>query len=314
MRSIIVSAFGGPEVLRLADVPAPTPGPDEVLVRVRAAGVNPVESYIRSGNYARLPGLPYTPGLEGAGDVVDVGAEVSSFRAGERVYWLGAPSYCELAVVRAEDLHSLPPDVSYEQGAAIGLAYVTAHRSLFSVGGARRGEWLLVHGASGGVGTAALQLACSAGMKVAGTAGSPGGLQHVADQGALAFEHGDLQGLMSATGDKGFDLILELAAHLHLGADLDLLAFGGRVVVAGSRGPVEVNPRSLMLRDASIRGMMYQHSPPEEAAEIFQDIGRGLADGSLQPVVGRRFPLSEAPLAHAALFEPGARGKIVLIP
>lgn len=314
MRSIVVSVFGGPEVLQVADVPAPTPGPGQVLVRVRAAGVNPVESYIRSGNYARLPQLPYTPGLEGAGDVVQVGADVASIQAGERVYWLGAPSYCELAVVPAGNLHLLPASLSYEQGAAVGLAYVTAHRSLFAMGDARRGEWLLVHGASGGVGTAALQLARSAGLRVAGTAGSPQGLQHVADQGALAFDHADFEGLMRATEGRGFDLILELAAHLHLGGDLDLLAFGGRVVVAGSRGPVEINPRALMLRDAAIRGMMYQHAAPEEEQKTLHAIGEGLADGSLRPVVGRHFALADAPAAHAALFEPGARGKIVLIP
>lgn len=313
MRAILVDEFGGPEVLRLRQIPDPTVGPKEILVRVHAAGVNPVETYVRAGTYASLPTLPYIPGLEGAGEVLALGDKVTRFKVGDRVYFLGAPSYAELARVPEAAAHPLPEGVTYEQGAAIGLAYGTAHRSLFGLGRAKSGERLLVHGASGGVGTAALQLGRAAGLEVFGTAGSAQGLRHVEEQGAAAFGHDAYSALMEATSGHGLDLILELAAHQNLGQDLDILAPRGRVVVAGSRGPVEINPRALMLRDASVLGMLYQNTPAEEEAALYTSIGDGLRGGELRPVVGRRYPLSEAAKAHESLFAPGALGKVILI-
>lgn len=312
MHAIVVREFGNPEVMQVREVPDPQPGAGEVLIRVRAAGVNPVETYVRAGSYANLPALPYIPGLEGAGEVVTVGPGATRFRPGSRVYFLGAPSYAEQTVIVETDAHPLPDDISFEEGAAVGLAYATAHRALFGLGQASPGERLLVHGASGGVGSAALQLARAAGLEVTGTAGSEPGLAIVRTQGARAVPHDDRDGLLASSGGRGFDLILELAAHQNLGTDLDLLAYGGRVLVAGSRGPVEINPRALMQRDAAIIGMMNQNVPPAEAAKIQRALAEGLGNGSLRPIVGRRFALSDAPSAHRAILEPGAQGKVVL--
>src|SRR5690242_14970623 len=154
MKAIRVNAFGGPEVLRLQDMPTPKPGPSEVLVRIHATGVNPVETYIRAGTYARLPELPYTPGNDGAGAVEQVGSDVTEFKPGDRVYTAGSISgtYAEFALCKKQQLHPLPANVSFAQGAAMGTPYATAYRGLFQRGHAKPGETVLVHGASGGVG------------------------------------------------------------------------------------------------------------------------------------------------------------------
>src|SRR5690242_2772984 len=158
MKAIRVNAFGGPEVLRLQDMPTPKPGPSEVLVRIHATGVNPVETYIREGKYSRLPELPYTPGNDGAGVVEEVGGDVKEFKPGDRVYIAGSISgtYAESALCKTEQLHALPKNVAFEAGAAMGTPYATAYRALFQRAHATPGETVLVHGASGGVGTAAV--------------------------------------------------------------------------------------------------------------------------------------------------------------
>src|SRR5437867_2000048 len=160
MKAIRVHEFGGPEVLRLEEVPTPEPGPGEVLVRMHAIGVNPVETYIRAGTYPYKPALPYTPGNDGAGVVEQVSPDVNQFEPGDRVYTAGSLSgtYAEFALCRAEQVHPLPSNVSFAQGAAMGTPYATAYLGLFQRAKAKPGETLLAHGASGGVRTAAVQL------------------------------------------------------------------------------------------------------------------------------------------------------------
>jgi NADPH:quinone reductase len=314
-----VNEFGGPEVLRLEEVPTPQPGPGELLVRMHAAGVNPVETYIRAGSYARLPQLPYTPGNDGAGVVEQVGADVTKFKAGDRVYTAGSLSgtYAELALCKQEQVHPLPANVSFALGAAIGTPYATAYRGLLQRAGAKPGETVLVHGASGGVGTAAVQLARAHGLRVFGTAGSDKGLKLAREQGAhQIFDHrmpDHFEQVMKGTGERGVDVIMEMLANVNLGKDLTILAKGGRVVIIGSRGPVEINPRDTMQRDADVRGMILPNTPPAELASIHTAIVAGLENGTLRPVIGKEFPLSEAAQAHRAVMEPEAKGKIVLV-
>ena len=164
MKAIRVDEFGGLEVLRIEEVPTPQPGPNQVLVRMHATGINPVETYIRAGTYARLPKLPYTPGNDGAGVIEQIGESVAEFEPGDRVYTAGSVSgtYAEFALCKADQVYPLPANVSFAQGAAIGTPYATAYRGLFQRGHAKPGETVLVHGASGGVGTAAVQLARAA--------------------------------------------------------------------------------------------------------------------------------------------------------
>lgn len=318
MKAIRVKEFGAPEVLQLEEVPTPQPGPGEVLVRIHATGINPVETYIRAGTYARLPSLPYTPGNDGAGVIEQVGVGVSEFKAGDRVYTAGSLSgtYAEFALCKKEQVHLLPVKVSFAQGAAMGTPYATAYRGLLQRGEAKPGETVLVHGASGGVGTAAVQLARAHGLRVFGSAGSDDGLQLALEQGAHeVFDHrlsDHFEQIMQATGKEGVDVIIELLANVNLGKDLTILAKGGRVVIIGSRGSVEINPRDTMQREADIRGMILPNTPPAQMASIHAALVAGLANGTLRPVIGKEFPLSEATQAHCRVMESGALGKIVL--
>jgi len=318
MNAIRVEEFGGPEVMKLVSVPQLRPGPGQVLVRIHAVGINPVETYIRAGTYARKPALPFTPGNDGAGVVEEVGEGVSKFQPGDRVYTAGSISgtYAEYALCDPVQLHPLPANASFAQGAAMGTPYATAFRGLFQRAQAKPGETLLVHGASGGVGTAAVQLARACGLRVLGTAGTERGRDLVREQGAdEVFDHRAsdyLAAIMKVTAGRGVDVILEMAAHLNLGKDLTLLAPRGRVVVIGNRGRVEIDARETMSRDADIRGMVLPNTPADELASIHAALVAGLADGSLRPVIGRELALAEAPEAHRIVLEPGAFGKIVL--
>lgn len=319
MKAIRVVEFGGPEVLCLVEVPAPRPGPGQAVVRLLAVGVNPVDAYLRAGSHYK-PLLPFTPGMDGAGTVQSLGEGVTAFAPGDRVYLSGSVSgtYAELALCDLSHLHPLASRLSFSQGAAVSVPYATAYRALVQRARAEAGEVVLVHGGSGGVGLAAIQLARAAGMEVIATAGSDEGMALVSAQGAHhAVDHrheGHGQEILALTGGNGVDVILEMAAHLNLGMDLPVLSRGGRVVVIGSRGPVEINPRDTMARDASILGMSLIATAPPEIARIHKALVAGLENGVLCPVIRQEMPLSEAPRAHRAIMEPGALGKIVLIP
>ncbi|MBI3507698.1 MAG: NADPH:quinone reductase [Proteobacteria bacterium] len=319
MKGILVRQTGGPEVMRLETLPDPSPGPGQVVVRVRAAGVNPVDTYIRSGAYGRKPDLPYTPGRDGAGEVEAVGAGVTRHKPGDRVYVATlSGTYAEKVACPAEAAHPLPDQVTYEQGAAIGVPYGTAYRAIVQRAKAQARDTLLVHGASGGVGTAAVQIASALGMTVFGTAGTKEGRERALKDGcAHALDHKApdyLETFMELTGGRGADVILEMLANVNLGKDLGVLAPGGRVVVIGSRGPVEIDPRAAMGKDASILGMSLHNITPADYARVHAALSAGLKSGTLKPVVGRELPLAEAPRSHAAVLEPGALGKIVLLP
>jgi NADPH2:quinone reductase len=319
MNAILVREFGSPDVMKLEDAPEPVPGPGQVTIRVHAAGVNPVDTYIRAGAYARKPNLPYTPGTDVGGVVKAVGANVTRVKVGDRVYGHAVVGgYAEVALCEEWQAHPLPQRSSFQQGAAIGVPYATAWRALLMRAQARPGETVLVHGASGGVGTAAVQIARAFGMRVIGTAGSEEGLALVRSQGAhhvLNHREADyLQRLPPLTGGHGVGVVLEMLANVNLDHDLDLLAPQGRVVVIGNRGRVEIDPRKSMARDAAILGMTLFNATREHLEEIHAGIGAGLETGSLNPVIGKEFPLADAAKAHVAVMESGALGKIVLVP
>ncbi|MGH9253393.1 MAG: NADPH:quinone reductase [Vicinamibacterales bacterium] len=320
MRAIVVREFGPPEVMKLENAPDLSPGPGQVLVRVEAVGVNPVETYIRAGAYARKPNLPYTPGSDVAGVVEVVGPDVTSVTQGARVYTHGTVTgaYAEASVCHESQVHALPDRLSFQQGAALGVPYSTAWRALFLRAQARPGEAVLIHGASGGVGVAATQIARAFGLRVIGTAGTDKGMTLAREQGAhdvLNHRHADyLNGVLPLTGGRGVDLVLEMLANVNLDRDLDVLAFRGRVMVVGNRGRTEIDPRKIMSKDATVLGMTMMNATAEEYRTIHAALAPGLENGSLTPVVGRELPLSEAVQAHRAVMEPGAYGKIVLLP
>lgn len=319
MKAIVVREFGGPDVMKVETVPDPSPGPGQVLVRVHAVGVNPVDGYIRSGTYARKPALPYTPGTDIGGVVQAVGAGVTRVKPGDRVYAFFAVGGCaELAICEDWQAVPLPARASFAQGAAMGVPYGTAWRALFIRARAKAGETVLVHGASGGVGLGAVQMARSHGLTVIGTAGTAEGLALVKAQGAHhVLNHRDadyLQQVLPLTGGRGVDVVLEMLANVNLDRDLELMALGGRIVVIGNRGRVEIDPRKAMAKDAAILGMTLFNTTRPEFDEIHAGLSAGLENGTLKPVIAKEMPLADAAKAHVAVMEPGAMGKIVLLP
>ena len=319
MKSIVVSAHGGPEVLEYTDLPDPQAGPGQVVLRVHAAGVNPVDTYIRAGTQGYGAPLPYTPGLDAAGVVEAVGSGVTRVRVGDRVYTVGTltGAYAQRTVCVERQVHRLPDNVSFAAGAALGIPYGTAYRALFQRAQAQPGETVLIHGGSGGVGVPAIQMARAHGCTVIATAGTDRGRELVTAQGAHhVLDHraeGYLAGALAATGGGGVDVVLEMLANVNLAKDLEVLAPRGRVVVIGNRGTVEINPRELMRRDADVRGMSLLVAPERDLLSAYAGITAGLESGVLRPVIGRELPLAEAPAAHRLVMEPGAYGKIVLV-
>jgi len=320
MKAVLVPEFGGPEVLTLKEIPTPSPAVGQVLVRIHAAGVNPYDTYMRNGTYAIKPPLPYTPGSDGAGVVEAVGEGVNRVKPGDRVYVAKTltGAYAEFALTLESQVHPLPAKITYAQGAGVWVPYGTAYHALYQCARARAGETLLIHGASGGVGIASVQIARAMGMIVLGTAGTKKGLELVKREGAHhVFDHtqpGYLEQILKVTSGQGVDLILEMLANVNLAKDLKLLAFQGRVVVIGSRGDVTITPRDLMTRRASIHSFTLWGITEAEDKEIHAGIVAGLEDGTLRPIVGKELPLAEAARAHKEVLEPGAFGKIVLVP
>lgn len=320
MKAIRVEQTGEPEVMQIQEIDTPEVGAGGILVKVHAAGINPVDTYIRSGNYGSV-NLPYTPGMDAAGEVEQVGSGVEGFKPGDRVYVGGSQTgtYAEYVLCQTMHVHPLPENITFRQGAAISIPYATAYRALMHRAAARPGDHVLIHGASGGVGTAAVQIAKMLGMQVTGTAGTEEGLELVKQQGAHhVFNHhqdGYLDNAVKqATNGRGFDVILEMLANVNLDNDLDALAKEGRVVVIGSRGRVEIDPRKTMGKDSAILGMTIMNASEEDTCSIHAALVAGLASGALNPIVSKAYPMKAAAEAHRAIMEPGAHGQVILVP
>ncbi|MDM7921964.1 MAG: NADPH:quinone reductase [Pyrinomonadaceae bacterium] len=320
MKAIIVNEFGPPEVMQVDEVDTPSPEGTQVLVKIEAAGVNPVDTYLRSGIHAHAPKLPYTPGKDGAGTVEAVGPDVTKFRAGDRVYTAGSISgtYAEYSLCDESHLGRLPANVSFEEGAGVWTPYATSYRALFQKAGAKDGETVLIHGASGGVGLAAVQWAKNADLKVIGTASSDEGRQLVLDNGADAvFDHTDedhYSDIFDFTEGRGVDVIIEMLANENLERDFECLAMNGRIVVVGNRGSLQFTPRQAMTKETTIYGMSLFNAPKEKLDEIHTALFAALGEGVVKPVVREKIPLADAARAHHAVIENKAFGKIVLVP
>ncbi len=320
MKAIRVSEYGGPAVLKLEEVPTPQAGPTQVLVRNQAVGINPVDTYLRSNTDNRGPKLPYTPGADAAGVIEAVGAGVTAVKPGDRVYVGGTVSgaYAEYAVCEQAQVHPLPASATFAQGAAMNIPYATAYHALFNRAHGEAGETVLVHGASGGVGIGAVQLARAGGLTVVGTASTEKGRRLVAEQGAHhVLDHtaaGYLEECVRLTGGRGPDIIMEMLANVNLQKDLGAIAPRGRIVVIGNRGTTEINARLAMNKDAAILGMALNHATPAQVTGIHAALVEGLRNGSLRPVIALELPLAQAARGHEAVMEAGHHGKIVLVP
>lgn len=316
MKKIEVKEFGAPEVMSLVSCDELSPAVDEVLIKVEAVGVNPVETYIRAGTYPRLPQLPYTPGGNASGVVEAVGADVKRFKKGDRVYSGASRSgaYAEYMLCGENQVYKLPDNITFEQGAALGVPAATAWRALFIRGEAGDGERVFIHGGSGSVGQAAVQFCVGAGLEVHATAGTEEGCKLITDLGAIAYNHrqaGYIEALKDVEG--GFNLILEMLANVNLETDLELLAPAGRVVVIGSRGRVEIDPRATMGKETDIRGFALFNATEAELVTTHSGIYQALENGSYVPAIARKMTLAEAEQAHRLVMEDGNCGKIVLL-
>jgi NADPH2:quinone reductase len=319
MRAIQVHQFGEPEVLQYEEIPDPTPGPGQVVIKVHAIGVNPVETYIRAGKYGPRQ-FPFIPGTDAAGTIQATGSGVTQFKVGDRVYTASTLSgaYAQFALADAGKVFPLPQHISFQQGAALGVPAATAYKALFLRGQIKPAETILIHGATGGVGLACVQLAHAHGCTVIATGGSQAGRDLVLKEGAHhVLDHSVpnyLDQVMTITGGKGADAIIEMLANVNLDKDLSVLAKFGRVVVVGNRGRIEIDPRQTMARDADIRGMTLMLATDAEVYAIHRALGAALEAGILRPIIDSEMPLHEAARAHREILEGNTHGKVILIP
>ena len=323
MRAIQMSNFGDADVLKFTNIDVPEPGIGEVRVRLHYAGVNPAEAYIRTGAYAFFkPELPYVPGFDGAGEVDKVGVGVTRIKAGDRVLVASllakrkTGTYAEFVVCDSDAVLPLHNSTSFAQGAAIGVPGHAAYRTLFQSAGLKPGETILIHGASGGVGTLAVQLARAHGAYVIGTCGSEEDIALLREIGAHeAFSHHDpdhYDKILALTGGTGPNVIMEMLANVNLERDAQIIAMFGRIVVVGNRGSIDFTPRLLMIKEASVLGMALWNSPPEEYKSSNAALAAALETGVIKPVMGREYPLENAAQAHVDILKLSSRGKMVL--
>ncbi|KAJ8907161.1 hypothetical protein NDN08_003643 [Rhodosorus marinus] len=321
-QAIRVAEFGGPEQLVEMEYDVPSPSAGNVLVKVEAAGVNPVEIYIRQGKYAKQPELPYTPGTEGAGTVAEVGKGVKGLKVGDRVFLTdtvsGHGTYAQYCLSPSNAVHLLPDNSSFEIGASIGIAYRTAWRALFLKSKMKKGDLVLVHGASGGVGMASLQLGKDFGARMVGTAGSPEGMEFIKSLGAeKAFDHTYKEYIseLNEFSPNGYGLILTMRAHSNLGKDTVLVANGGKIVIVGAQGSSTINPRRLMSKEATIQGLMTWNFTETETKQFVDFISEKLKTEKIVPCVDEKYKLSDAKDAHQHIDRSVAsKGKVLLVP
>jgi len=320
MRAIVFESYGGPEVLQVKEVKKPEPSDNEVLVKVHAIGVNPAETYIRTGAYGN-GSMPFILGTDCGGEVESVGSGVSKFKKGDRVWTFyqksnGNGTYAEYVAVPQEFVFPLPDNTSYKAGAALGIPFLTAAESIFQLANSKPGETILVHGASGGVGLPSVMLAKNLGMKVIGTASTENGIKLVKEAGAHhVFNHrneGYLDEIKEVTGGKGPDVILEMIASVNLQKDLEVIADFGRIVVIGSRDKCEINSSLILLKVLQIKGVMLFKSLQANLNENAARISAGLEQGSLKACVGKEYTMEQAAEAHREQIGGKAKGKIII--
>uniref|UniRef100_A0A0N4ZFJ9 PKS_ER domain-containing protein n=1 Tax=Parastrongyloides trichosuri TaxID=131310 RepID=A0A0N4ZFJ9_PARTI len=319
MRAAVVHAFGSSKNISiLSDYAKPIIMDHECLINVKFAGVNPVDTYIREGNYAVLPELPYVPGREGSGIVVQIGPKYSGkLSVGDRV-WFSSPrtgscaEYCA-----AKHVFPLPNTASLEEGAVLGIAYTSAFRALFMKANITEMDTLLIHGASGGVGNAAIQLAKSVGVKVIGTAGSPEGMKLIKNHGCdEVYNHRAPKYIeeLKQNYPNGFSVILEVLANINLNNDLELIGKRGRIVIIGNRGLTTIDARRLMAKESTITGVGLAHTTPYEFPVIGSSISALLEQKKINPTIQKIGTLDKLAEIHDEIMNPNITrtGKIII--
>jgi NADPH2:quinone reductase len=326
MRAVRVVRFGEPEGLAVTEVPTPTPGPGEVLIEVHACGVNFPDLLVARGEYQILAPLPFSPGKEVAGIVRAVGAGVTALTPGQRVAaQMENGGYVEQVVVAAATVYPLPEGIDFVTGATLGLTYLTAHFALVEHGRFRAGEWVLVTGASGGVGSAAVQLAKALGGRVLAGVGTASKSDFVRAQGADAVIDLARGGLRDAlreevralTGGHGADVVIENVGGEVFEGCLRALAWSGRIVVVGFVGGAfpTIRANYLLIKNITASGLHWSDYRERDPAQV-RRVQEGLYDlwreGKLKPAIAAVYPLEQAPIALRRMASRGVRGKLVL--
>ena len=323
MRAVVTTEPGGPEVLRVEDVPDPQPGPDEVLLAVAATAVNRADLLQRQGHYPPPPGAPTGLGMEVSGTVAAVGANVTGWGIGDLACaLLSGGGYAQLAVVPAPHLLPVPDGVSLIDAAALPEVTCTVWSNVFMLAGLRPGEVLLVHGGSSGVGTMAIQLARQIGARVAVTARTDTKLAACAELGAeilINYHEQDFVAVLrAATDGHGADVVLDNMGAYYLSRNLEALAVSGRLVVIGLQGGrrAELDLSALMAKRAAVLATTLRSRTDAEKAAIIASVREHvwplIADGAVRPVVHARLPLEQAALAHRMVEESDHVGKVLL--
>jgi putative PIG3 family NAD(P)H quinone oxidoreductase len=324
VKAVVITHPGGPEVLRLEEVPDPVPGPGEVLIQVRAAGVNPADAMQRQGFYPPPPGAPPYPGLECSGRIGALGPGVTGWQVGDEVCaLLAGGGYAELVAVPQGQLLPAPQSVPLVDAAALPEAACTVQGTVYQQARLKAGETYLVHGGAGGIGSLAIQLGKADGAVVACTAGTPAKLARCRELGAdLAISYTDedfTAAIMDFTNGRGADVILDIMGAPYLPRNLAALATWGRLVIISTRGGTrgEIDLGMLMHKRGTIFAGTLRARPPEEKAHVVAATGEHVwplvNSGKVSPVIDRVLPMAEAAQAHR-LLEAGTHvGKILLV-
>jgi putative PIG3 family NAD(P)H quinone oxidoreductase len=327
MRAVVITRFGGPEVLEIRDVPAPPPGPDEVLVHVRSTGLNRADLLQRLGRYAAPPGATENiPGLEFAGEVADLGANAQRWQRGNRVMGIiGGGAHAEFVVAHQDALAAVPPNLEWSVAGAVPEVFITAHDALQQAG-FTAGENVLIHAVGSGVGLAATQLVRALGGRAFGTSRTPDKIERAKrfglESGYAVPESSYLSGLSafaeSVTGGRGFDVVLDLNGGPYFAASLEAMAMKGRIILIGgvAGGKADVDLYQILRKRLHIIGTVLRaRSLPEKIAitsAFAQEVIPLLAHGSIQPVIDSVFPLEQIQDAHRRLESNDTFGKVVL--
>jgi putative PIG3 family NAD(P)H quinone oxidoreductase len=324
MKAVVITEFGGPEVLKVQDVPEPQAVRGEVRVRVMATALNRADVIQRKGNYAAPPGVPQNiPGLEFAGVITDVHEDVAGFVPGDRVFGLVAGgSYAQFLVTHHRTLAKIPENLSFEQAAACPEAFVTAYDAMVSQANLKSGEWVLIHAAGSGVGTAAVQICKAIGARSVGTTRSKAKIDKAMELGlhrGIIIEKGDFsQEVKTIVGDRGVDVVLELVGGNYLVEDLECVASQGRIVLVGllAGAKAELNLQRILSKRILIKGTTLRARPLEEkivAGQLLADnISPLLASGALKPIIDKVFDIEEVAIAHEYMEKNDSFGKVVM--
>lgn len=324
MKALLCKQFGPPESLVVEDTPAPTPGPTQVLIRVHAAGVNFPDTLIIQNKYQYKPELPFSPGGEFAGVVESVGTEVTNYKPGDHVIAFTAwGAFAELVVADAEELIPMPAGLDFVTASAFVMTYGTSYYALKSRANLKAEETLLVLGASGGVGLAAIELGKAMGARVIAAASTAEKLdicrQHGADE-LVNYVEEDLRARLKViTGGKGVDVVYDPVGGPYTELSLRSCAWGGRVLIVGfANGDIPAIPANLaLLKGASIVGVFWggriKQEPQENVADL-EALFELLQEGRLHPHVSATYPLERGAEAIRALMDRRVSGKVVILP